>query len=141
MITILFLFLFLAACRHVHAQDALTALNNVPPPPTSVVPYAPPPLKNAALWQQAVAIDIAKNLTGNLTNKYFYSQLAWWQSLENSSNSYQSGGPSSLDAGPYVSQFLETIEIYPGRFDQAQASYPERTPSKSGPAEIQKSMI
>ena len=139
MITILYL--FLATLRPVYAQDALAAINNIPSPPTSVVPYAPPALKNTALWQQAVAIDIAKNLTGHLTNKYFYSQLAWWQSLENSSNSYQSGGPNSIEAGPYVSQFLETLENYPGRFDQAQASYPEQTPSGPGPADIQKSII
>ena len=115
------LYLFLAALRYVNAQEKLSFAS--PSADTS-------PLGNVALWQQAIAIDIAKNLTSTKTNQYFYSQLAWWQSLENSSNSYPSGNAGGIEPGPDVSRLLQTLDAYPIRFDQAQASDPKRTPSK-----------
>lgn len=123
------LYLALAALRYVDAQNSLAALDGLPSPPASAVPSTPTPLQNAALWQQAIAIDTASNVTGTFTNRYFYSQIAWWQSLENSSNSYTAGTLSSMESASYVSQLLEVLESYPTRFDQAQASDPNQTPS------------
>lgn len=121
---------FLPVLQYVIAQNTLAAMKDVPSLPANVVPATPPPLGNAALWQQAVAIDIAKNLTGVNSNRYFYSQVVWWQSCENSSNTYLSGPSDSGDLGPTASQFLQTFQLYPTRFDQAQTSDPERTPSR-----------
>lgn len=122
--------LFLAVIQDVNAQTALPAANGLPSPPVSVVPLGPAPLGNAALWQQAVALDAASNITGNRANQYFYSSVAWWQSLENSSNTYQSGSLRSFDVGPYISQLLQVFQNYPTLYDQAQASDPKQIPSK-----------
>ncbi|KAF6226573.1 hypothetical protein HO133_009439 [Letharia lupina] len=122
------LYLFLAAIINAKAQTAFSATNGLPSPPASVVPSAPAPLGNTALWEQAITLDSANNITGNHANQYFYSSVAWWQSLENSSNSYFSGSPSSVDAGPHFSQLLQIIQNYPIRYDQAQASDPKQTP-------------
>lgn len=127
------LYLFLAFIKDVKAQTALSAINSLPSPPASVVPSAPAPLGNAAIWQQAVTFDAANNVTGNHANQYFYSSVAWWQFLENSSNSYLSGTQGSVDAGPYISQLLQVIQNYPTRYDQEQASDPKQTPSKRRP--------
>ena len=113
--------LFLAALRYVDAQESLSFAS--PSADTS-------PLGNVALWQQAIAMDIAKNLTSTRTNQDFYSQLAWWQFLENSSNSDTSGNAGGFKPGPDVSRMLQTLLIYPIRFDQAQASDSKRAPSK-----------
>ena len=129
------LYLFLILMKDVKAQTALSAINSLPSPPASVVSSALSPLGNAAIWQQAVTLDAANNVTGNHANQYFYSSIAWWQSLENSSNSYLSGAPGSIDAGPYLSQLLQGIHNYPTRYDQEQASDPKQTPSKRGPDE------
>lgn len=120
------LYLFLAALRYVDAQESLSFAS--PSADTS-------PLGNVALWQQAIAMDIEKNLTSTNTNQHFYSQLAWWQFLENSSNSDPSGYVGAGNAGGYkpgpdVSRMLQTLLVYPIRFDQAQASDSKRTPSK-----------
>ena len=122
-----------AALRCVVAQNAFVALQGGPSPPASIVAPTPTPLANAAVWQEAVAIDTAKNLSG--TNQFIYSQIAWWQSLENSSNSYPAGS-SSIDGGSTISQLLQVLQTYPVRFDQAQASDPKRTPSKYDLAEL-----
>lgn len=132
------LYLFLAAIINANAQTAFPATNGLPSPPANVVPSAPAPLGNTALWEQAITLDSANNITGNHANQYFYSSVAWWQSLENSSNSYFSGSPSSVDAGPHFSQLLQIIQNYPIRYDQAQASDPKQTPSKRGPDETWK---
>lgn len=129
-------YLCLTAIQDVHAQTAPSAIKGLPSPPASLVSSSSAPLGNAALWQQALTLDAASNNTGKNANQYFYSSMAWWQSLENSSNSYLSGSPASIDAGPYVSKLLQTMQSYPTRFDQAQASDPHRTPSKSGPDEV-----
>ena len=115
----------LAALRCVVAQNAPSA-------PADTVPPTRTPLGNAAVWQQAVAIDTAKNL--GATNQFAYSQIAWWQSLENSSNTY-TDATLPINGGPTVSQLLQATQVYPVRFDQAQASDPEKTPSKYDPAE------
>ena len=125
-------YLFLAAIRAVNTQTTLPVANGLPSPPASVVLFAPQPLGNAALWQQAITLDAADNITGNHVNQYFYSSVAWWQSLENSSNSYLSGSLGSTDAGPYMSQLLQAIRNYPTRYDQAQASDPNQIPGKRG---------
>ena len=127
--------ILLAATHCVVAQDALdalAALKGAPSPPVNIVPPTPTPLANAAAWHEAVAIDTANNLTG--TNQFFYSEIAWWQSLENSSNSYSDNG-FTLGGGGTVSQILQVIRLYPVRFDQAQASDPKKTPSKYDLAE------
>lgn len=124
------LYFFLVAFLDVNAQSALPAVDRLPSPPVSVVSSEPAPLGNAAVWQQAVTLDAATNITGTHANQYFYSSIAWWQSLENSSNSYLSGLQGSFDAGPYMSQLLQVIQNYPTRYDQAQASDPNQTPSK-----------
>ncbi len=130
------LYLSLVIFQFVRAQTALSATNSLPSAPANVVPSIPAPLGNTALWQQAVTFDAASNITGNYANQYFYSSVAWWQSLENRSNSYLSGSSSSVDAGPYISQCLQAMQIYPTRFDQAQASDPQRITSKQGPNEF-----
>lgn len=128
--------LFLTAIQNVNAQSALPATNVLPIPPANVVPSAPAPLGNAALWQQALTLDATMNSTGNHANQYFYSSVAWWQSLENSSNSYLSGAPHSVDAGPYMSQLLQVMQNYPTRFDQAQASEARQNSSKQAQDKI-----
>ena len=126
-----------AALRCVVAQNAFAALQGAPSPPADTVPSTPTPLGNAAVWQEAVAIDTAKNLS--TTNQFFYSQVAWWQSLENSSNSYTEGS-TSVDGGATISQLLQFLQNYPVRFDQAQASDPKKTPSKYDLAEHVKTL-
>ena len=123
---------WLAAFRCVAAQNAFAALNGAPSPPAGTIPPTPTPLGNAAVWQQAVAIDTANNLS--TTNQFAYSQIAWVQSLENSSNSYAVGS-EHIDGGPTISQLLQTLQIYPVRFDQAQASDPKKAVSKYDLAE------
>ena len=120
----------LATLRCVVAQNAPSPLADIVPPTTT-------PLGNAAVWQEAVAIDTAKNLSA--TNQLVYSQIGWWQSLENSSNTYTEGS-FHVDGGPNVSQFLQVIQSYPVRFDQAQASDPKKTPSKYNLAEDVKNL-
>ena len=114
----------LATLRCVVAQNA--------PSPLAIVSPTTTPLGNAAVWQEAVAIDTAKNLSA--TNQLVYSQIAWWQSLENSSHTYTEGS-FHVDGGATVSQFLQVIQSYPVRFDQAQASDPKKIPSKCDTAE------
>ena len=128
---------FVAALRCVVAQNAFAALQGAPSPPADTVPSTPTPLGNAAVWQEAVAIDTAKNLSA--INQFFYSQIAWLQSLENSSKSYTEGS-SSLNGGASISQLLQVIQSYPVRFDQAQASDPKKTPSKYDLAEHVKNL-
>ena len=121
------LYFCLASFLVVNADDSLLGNNGLPSPPASVSGLTP--LGNAAAWHEAVTIDSARNLSSGIDNKYFYSEVAYWQSLENNSNSYLSG---SVDpsAGALVSQVLQYLRLYPMRFDQAQASDPKQTPSK-----------
>ena len=119
--------IFLAVLRCVVAQNAFAALKGALSPPSSTTPLA-----NAAAWHEALAIDAANNHSG--TNQLLYTQFAWFQSLENSSNSYTDGS-FSLAGGANVSQLLQFLQLYPTRFDQAQASDPKKTPSKYDRAE------
>ena len=123
-----FLYLCLVTLPYVKAQISLPAVGGLASPPTTLAGLPIP--KNAAFWQQAIAMDAEKNLTSE--NQLVYAQLAWIQNLENSSNSYLSGASSSMDAAPYMSQSLQYVQAYPTRFDQAQSSDPERTSSKRG---------
>ena len=118
------LYFFLASILAVNAQSAFPGDNGLPSPPS-----ASTPLGNTAVWQEAVTLDAASNLTSGVNNRYVYSSVAWWQSLENSSNSYLSGS-ADPDAGPWMSQLVQHLQMYPTRFDQAQASDPEQTSSK-----------
>ena len=119
--------LFVAEFSSVVAQKRFPALKDSFAPPPSVLSSTPRPVGNSALWQQAVSIDTAKNLS--YANQNVYAQIAWWQGLENSSNSYLAGS-LDFDAGPYMSQFLQNFQTYPVDFNQAQASDPKQTPSK-----------
>ena len=126
---VIFLYIFLLALQHVNA------LNDIPFSPKSAPPSFPSRLENAAVWHQAVTMDA--QMKTNRTNQNFYLQMAWWQCLENSSVSYLSGATGFKDAGPYMSQTLQAVTIYPVRFDQAQASNPGRTPSRHDATDIQ----
>ena len=121
------LYFFLASILVVNAKKSSLGDNGLPSPPASV--SGSTPLGNAAVWQEAVTIDAARNLTSGITNQYFYSEIAYWQSLEINSNSYLSG-LADPDAGALVSQVLQSLRFYPMRFDQAQASDPKQTSSK-----------
>ena len=125
--------LVIAFLSYVDAQSAVTSLKGMPSPPASAVPSPPKPLKNAALWHQAVALDMAGNMSSNATNQYFYSLLSWLQSLENSSNNYLAGASGFVYAGSYTSRILQDLQNYPIRFDQKQVSDPKQSPSKSQP--------
>ena len=127
----IFLYIFLLAFQHVHASTP------TPSSPTSPLPTFPTQLENAAVWHQAVAMDA--ELNANNSNQEFYLQLGWWQILENSSISYLAGGTSGMDTGPVISKSLQYISNYPVRFDRAQASNPEQTPSRQDPINTQSS--
>ena len=118
---VIFLYIFLLALQYVHASTPTTSS------PASALPSFPTHLENDAVWHQAVAMDAEMNANG--TNQKFYLQLAWWQILENSSISYLAGGTSGAEDGPSISKSLQYLSNYPGRFDRAQASNPEETPS------------
>lgn len=120
-------YLLLAACRGVSTQATLPATNNNPSSPATVVSSVSVPLGNAALWHQAVTLDASSNITGSHSSESFYSLIASWQSFENGSNSYLAG--SSVGSGSYWSQILQNLQIYPTRFNQAQASDPQKTTS------------
>lgn len=134
-------YLFMAAIRVTNAQIALSASIAFLSAQAIAASSAPAPLANAAVWQQAVILDAVSNVTGSLANRNFYSSIASWQSFENSSNSYLAGSPASIDAGPYWSQVLQNLQIYPTRFNQAQASNPQASPSKEGSDSDLSSMI
>lgn len=78
------------------------------------------PLGNAAIWQEAVAIDANKSVNGtpSYENQNFYILLATLQSDENSSNSHFDHSTS------LISQGLEVLHAYPVQFSQAQAAQP-----------------
>ena len=121
------LYVFLASILVVNAKKLSLGENGLPSPPANV--SGSTPLGNAAVWNEAVTIDAAGNLTSGINNRYFYSQVAYWQSLENNSDSYLSG-LTDPNAGASVSQVLQDLRLYPVRFDQAQASDPKQTSSK-----------
>ena len=121
------LYFFLASLLVVNAIDPLLGNNGLLSPPASV--SGSTPLGNAAAWHEAVTIDSARNLSSGINNRYVYSEIAYWQSLENNSNSYLSGS-TDPNAGALASQVLQYIRSYPVRFDQAQASDPKQTSSK-----------
>ena len=114
-------YIILLALRHVNAQTP------IPPSAPNAVPTFPPRVENAAVWHQAVTVDA--EYKANNSNQDIYLQIAWCQILENSSVSYLSGNSGTPDAAPYVSQLLQAASTFPGRFDRAQASTPELTPS------------
>ena len=134
-------YLFMAAIRFSNAQIALTASIVLLSAQAIAASSTSAPLGNAAVWQQAVILDAVSNVTGSLANRNFYSSIASWQSFENSSNSYLAGSPASIDVGPYWSQVLQNLQIYPTRFNQSQASNPQASPSKEGPDSDSSSMI
>ena len=121
------LYFFLASILVVNAKKSSFGENGLPSPPASV--SGSTPLGNAAAWHEAVTIDAARNLSSGTNNQYFYSEVAYWQSLENNSNGYLSGS-TDPNAGALVSQTLQYLRLYPTRFDQAQASDPKQSSSK-----------
>ena len=121
------LYFVLASVLVVNARKLFSGNNGLPSTPANL--SGSTPLGNAAVWHEAVTIDAAGNLTSGVNNKYFYSQVAYWQSLENNSDSYLSGA-NDANAGALVSQVLQDLRLYPVRFDQAQASDPKQTSSK-----------
>lgn len=83
-----------------------------------LAPTALTPCANNALWQEAIANDLAVG-NGSNANRNFYSLVADWQRLENSS---QSQKPDGLISSSSFSQALQKgAEAYPTEFNRAQA--------------------
>jgi len=83
-----------------------------------LAPTALTPCANNALWQEAVANDLAVG-NGSNANRDFYSLVVEWQRLENSSQSYM---PDGLISSSTFSQALQKgAEAYPTEFNRAQA--------------------
>ena len=82
------------------------------------------PIGNAALWQEAIKNDAAVTAPGAtnfMANQDFYKTVQWFQSQENSSLQVLL---DPVQSAAITSQGLQGLQIYPTRFDQAQASDP-----------------
>ena len=119
-------------------SDTRTAVASIPllakkdtgsfPSPPAGIPQAP--IGNAALWQEALkndAVVTATGATNAMVNQNFYKQVQWFQSQENSSLQVLL---DPVQSAAITSQGLQALQIYPTRFDQAQASDPSRSISK-----------
>ena len=119
-------------------SDTRTAVASIPllikkdtgnfPSPPAGLPQTP--IGNAALWQEAIkndAVVTAPGATNAMANQIFYEQVQWFQSQENSSLQVL---PHPVYSSAVTSQGLQGLQIYPTRFDQAQASDPSRSISK-----------
>ena len=99
-------------------------MDTLPSPAAGVIQSSPAPIGNAALWQEAIKFDAAKtapNGTNDMAIQKFYAQIEWVQSVENSSN----GPPSNaVESAAWMSRALQSLQMYPTRFDQAQALDP-----------------
>ena len=124
------LFYLLAARALATASCKPQAIGNIPPAIVSAAAtVTPTPLANAALWHEAVTNDA--KLGGTIViNQYFYSQLAYFQLLENSSNSIVE---NALGCGQAASTGMQYLHSYPTEFNQAQALDPAVTEGKSRP--------
>ena len=95
---------------------AMEALRNIP----SDVYDAP--IANAALWQQALALDAEKN-AGKL-NQMFYQIVAWLQKGESSSHTFYE---NTLTGPAYVAKVLQFVGLPPTQFNQPQAADPAKS--------------
>lgn len=97
-----------SAVPELEGQSGENILPSIPPGPAWTRP-----LKNSALWQEAISFD-AKNGVGGIENQNFYQLIASFQSMENSSNSYDW-------SASWIGRGLQYLHIYPLQFDKAQA--------------------
>ena len=98
--------------------------DSLPSPPAGIIKPIPEPIGNAALWQEAVKLDEAHraaNGTPSYDYQRYYSQLAWIQTIENSSHPYLS------ESAPSISKSLQDINNYPTQFNQPQSHDSART--------------
>lgn len=110
-------------------EAAATAAGGLPALPSSSIQASPVPLGNAAFWQEAVGLDTTIDVGKNYPAERFYQLLAYAQSMENTSNSYVLGNPTTTAS--LTSQGLQALNMYPSQLNQPQAAYPASTRSKS----------
>lgn len=120
---------FLTGIALAIASPSPQAGGGLPSVPASIGPPTPSPFANAALWHEAVTND-ANLGESNTTNQGFYAQVAYWQGLENSSNSIID---DYLDCAQGASRTLQFLHMYPTDFNQAQALDPATTQGRSEP--------
>ena len=113
-----------AVASPVPQAAAVTDASVFPTPPATLLLTTP--LKNAAVWQDAVSND-AKIGSDARDNQNFYQLLAWAQTQENSSLAIQEDNIESASKG------LQSINIYPTDFNQEQALDPGTTQGMSSP--------
>ena len=95
--------------------------------PSPSAPLPSTPIANAALWQEAINNDAAVATPGASNaknNQGFYQLIAFVQSQENSSLLQSDSGLNAADTSAFVSETLQGLQMYPTRFDLAQASNP-----------------
>lgn len=87
-----------------------------------LAPTAMTPCANNAIWQEAIANDLAVG-NGSTVNRVIYSLAAEWQRLENSSQSYLSD--SIMSSSTFSLALQKGFENYPTDFNRAQALTPQ----------------
>ncbi len=87
-------------------------------PRADLAPTALTPCANSAIWQEAIANDLAVG-NGSTNNRAVYYLAADWQRLENSSRSYYSDG--LLSSSTFSTLLQKGFQNYPTDFNQAQA--------------------
>lgn len=93
------------------------------------------PIGNAALWQEALNNDAAATAPGAVnaenTNQNFYQTIQFAQSQENSSLQQLNSFGNAVESAAFISEGLQGLQIYPMRFDQAQAADPAKSISET----------
>lgn len=92
------------------------------PLPSHVPDSSPKPLKNDALWQEAIRFDAILGHGPN-PNQAAYQLVQSLQLWENCSHSCDEACPwGPIKSAATISQGLQAARIYPTRFNQAQSA-------------------
>ena len=105
------------------AVPELGILDSLPDPPPGTI--MDEPIANEALWQEALSFDAQKN---GKPNQMLYQVLAYFQKMENSSNSHTL---DPLTSSSWISRGLQRLKAYPTQFNQRQANDPKTSLGES----------
>ena len=105
------------------AVPELGILDSLPDPPPGAI--MDEPIANDALWQEALSFDTQKN---GKPNQMLYQVLAYFQKMENSTNSHTL---DPLTSSSWISRGLQKLKMYPTQFNQRQADNPKTTLGES----------
>lgn len=92
------------------------------------IPCTSAPVKNEAIWQEALSLDAAVSAAATGTdagagavkiNQMLYQQIACYQGMENSSHT--AGFSNALSSASWIGKGLQKLHAYPAQFDRAQS--------------------